>query len=69
MKIAKFYYGNGNFIFELNGKWFTKYESINNYFLFTKLGYKEVNVISQQTIICSESTVEILGKGGKDVQS
>ena len=36
---------------------------------FTKLGYKEVNVIFQQTIICSESTVEILGKGGKDVQS
>ena len=33
MKIAKFYYGERNFIFELNGKWSTKYKSINHYFL------------------------------------
>ena len=35
----------------------------------TKLGHAEINIISKQTITCSKSTIEILEKSGKDVQS
>ena len=37
--------------------------------LVTKLGCTEVNIIPQHTITCSTSTIEILQRGGKDVQS